>query len=122
MSVERLIVSGYKSLKSVTWDFGSLNLLIGPNGSGKSNLIRCLALLQKAMTGQALPSAIQEAGGIQSLLWDNRSSEVSWQLLHTAPSFGHTRATPPKYLLYELTLAPLCVRREWVQGDMRKAF
>ena len=48
MKILNLHVEGFRSLKSVEWAPGDLNILIGPNGSGKSNLLRVLELLTES--------------------------------------------------------------------------
>jgi predicted ATPase len=55
----------------VCWEPGDLNVVIGPNGSGKSNLLRTLELLGRSAAG-GLGRYIQQAGGIEPLLWDGR--------------------------------------------------
>ncbi len=43
MGIQRLEISGFRSLADVAWEPGPLNVLIGPNGSGKSTLANVLA-------------------------------------------------------------------------------
>ena len=47
MKILNLHVEGFRSLKSVDWAPGDLNVVIGPNGSGKSNLLRVLELVDR---------------------------------------------------------------------------
>ena len=75
MKIKRLEVKGYKSLKDVVWEPGDLNVLIGPNGSGKSNLMRVLQLLA-ASANEGLVEHIANDGGIASVLWDGRASQI----------------------------------------------
>lgn len=42
MSIAKIEISGYKSIKHCVLDFRSVNLLIGENGSGKSNILSAL--------------------------------------------------------------------------------
>jgi AAA15 family ATPase/GTPase len=43
--IDRLAIAGYRSIRSLTFGLGPLNVVTGPNGSGKSNLYRALKLL-----------------------------------------------------------------------------
>ena len=72
MKILNLHVEGFRSLKSVDWSPGDLNVVIGPNGSGKSNLLRVLELLS-ASARKDLAESIQSAGGIRPLLWDGQA-------------------------------------------------
>lgn len=83
MRIRKLAIEGYRSLRSVTWNPGSLNVLIGPNGSGKSNLLRMLELLSISARGQ-LGGHVQKSGGMDSLLWDGRSDGMKF-VLETSP-------------------------------------
>ncbi len=69
MILEEIQIEGFRSLKSLTWKPGRLNVLIGPNGGGKSNLLRALDLLRVAATG-GLREAILRMGGMAPLVWD----------------------------------------------------
>ncbi len=79
MSIQEIQIKGFRSLRDVTWRPGPLNVIIGPNGSGKSNLLRALELLQASAEGK-LRNTILKEGGIQRLLWDQDSPELSWRL------------------------------------------
>ncbi len=102
MSIQKIEIKGFRSLRDVTWEPGKLNVVIGPNGSGKSNLLRALALLQQGATGE-MPQAVLRQGGIAPLLWDAKATEISWTL-RTHPVAGDTPARP---LTYELGLRRL---------------
>ncbi|MFO0839400.1 MAG: AAA family ATPase [Phycisphaerae bacterium] len=45
MKIAELQIEGFRSLKSVTWTPGDLNVLIGPNAGGKTNVVKALMLL-----------------------------------------------------------------------------
>jgi predicted ATPase len=79
MILEEIQIEGFRSLKSVTWKPGRLNVLIGPNGGGKSNLLRALDLLRVAATG-GLKEAILRMGGMVPLLWDGEAREIRLKL------------------------------------------
>ncbi len=104
MNVQRIQVKGFRSLRDVSWMPGKLNILIGPNGSGKSNVLRALALLQQAANGE-LPQAVVKQGGIATLLWDRRATELTWTL-RTDP-LGQQRDMTRDALTYELRLRQL---------------
>ena len=68
MTIRRLAISGYRSLRNVALEIGSLNVVTGANGSGKSSLYRALRLLADIAQGRAIQSLAAE-GGLQSVLW-----------------------------------------------------
>ncbi len=79
MAIQELVVTGFRSLRNVTWRPGQLNLLVGPNASGKSNLLRCLELISLCARGR-LAATLSEAGGIVPLLWDHQPGACGWRL------------------------------------------
>lgn len=79
MRVRKLDISGFRSLKDVTWAPGNLNIVIGPNGSGKSNLLRFLELISVSAQGK-LGKYIQSLGGMEPIVWDGRASEISFTI------------------------------------------
>ena len=74
--IEELKVSGFRSLKDVTWRPGRLNVVIGPNGSGKSNLLRVLEMLSESAKGR-LDRYIKNEGSIDAILWDGQVGTVA---------------------------------------------
>lgn len=106
MAIHKLEVSGFRSLKEISWEPGRLNVVIGPNGSGKSNLLRALALLQQAGSGD-LPAAILRQGGIGPVLWDGSSTQLSWKLRTDRADPKHTQAPTRNSVMYELLLRRL---------------
>lgn len=104
MNIQRIQIKGYRSLRDVIWTPGKLNVVIGPNGSGKSNLLRALALLQQAASGE-LPQSVLRQGGIAPLLWDRKATELSWSV-KTDPPVQHWDFTRDA-LTYELRLRQL---------------
>jgi predicted ATPase len=104
MKILNLHVEGFRSLKSVDWSPGDLNVVIGPNGSGKSNLLRVLELLS-ASARAGLFVSIQSAGGIRPLLWDGQADAIEFGL-RTTPL--ETELEPQKYALeYRVKLMPV---------------
>jgi predicted ATPase len=87
MRINRILIKGYRSLKEIDWEPGSLNVVIGPNGTGKSNLLRFLELIGAASTGN-LSKYIQKAGGIKPLLWDSKVDSFSFRLEISLPALN----------------------------------
>ena len=83
MKILNLKIQGYRSLKDVSWSPGDLNVLIGPNGSGKSNLLRVLELISVSARGK-LGKYIQRAGGMDSLVWDDKADCIKF-VVETSP-------------------------------------
>lgn len=79
MTIQKLEIWGFRSLRHTVWEPGSLNILIGPNGSGKSNLLRALMLLKSAAEGK-LSDTILAWGGMTPLMWDGRTQEIRLDL------------------------------------------
>lgn len=76
MRILGIDIKGFRSLHDVSWEPGNLNVLIGPNGSGKSNLLRILELMAISAQGR-LGKYVQNAGGIDPLLWDGIDDRIS---------------------------------------------
>jgi predicted ATPase len=68
MTINRIHIFGYRSLRNAYVDLQQLNVIVGANGSGKSNFYRALYLLWTAATGQFARELANE-GGISSVLW-----------------------------------------------------
>lgn len=66
--IQRLAISGYRSLRDVTLPLGQLTVITGPNGSGKSSVYRALRLLADVAQGRVVASLAAE-GGFGSTLW-----------------------------------------------------
>lgn len=65
--LRRVILNGFKSIKSMDLELLALNILIGANGSGKSNLVSYFKMLNEMMGGR-LQTYIAAAGRAQSIL------------------------------------------------------
>ncbi|MEQ9548233.1 MAG: AAA family ATPase [Coleofasciculus sp. G3-WIS-01] len=65
--LQRIILNGFKSIKTMDLELRSLNVLIGANGAGKSNLVAFFKLLNEMMAGR-LQQYIATSGRAQSLL------------------------------------------------------
>ena len=66
-SLKKISVKGYRSIKELSLELSSLNILIGANGSGKSNFISFFKMLNEMM-GHRLQLYIGTSGFAQSLL------------------------------------------------------
>lgn len=65
--LRRVILNGFKSIKTMDLELRSLNVLIGANGAGKSNLVSFFKMLNEMMAGR-LQQHIGTTGRAQSLL------------------------------------------------------
>jgi predicted ATPase len=101
MKIVELNIHGYRSLKSVQWKPGNLNVLIGPNASGKSNLLRCLELISMTAKGN-LGKYIQSIGGMDPLVWDGSLDGIGFTFLGSP--LGESRISTREGLSYELEL------------------
>lgn len=79
MSIKELSISGFRSLKQVTWKPGDLNVIIGANGTGKSNLLRFLEMISVVVKGN-LGKYVQSLGGFNAISWDGQASSISLDL------------------------------------------
>lgn len=96
--LQSLRLSGFKSIRDVTVEFGRVNVLIGPNGAGKSNLVSFFRMLELAMKGN-LQLYLGQEGGARDLLHQGPkiTSEISWVLLYRGDSWSgryHGRLVP----------------------------
>ena len=69
--LEKLVLSGYKSIAQCTLKLGRLNVLIGANGAGKSNFIGFFKLIARILD-QQLQVAVGAAGGPDAMLYFGR--------------------------------------------------
>ncbi|MEW6491613.1 MAG: AAA family ATPase [Cyanobacteriota bacterium] len=66
--LQRIILKGFKSIKTMDLELRPLNILIGANGAGKSNLVSFFKMLNEMMAGR-LQQYIGTSGRAQSLLY-----------------------------------------------------
>jgi predicted ATPase len=65
--LRRVVLNGFKSIKTMDLELRPLNVLIGANGSGKTNLVSFFKMLNEMMAGR-LQQYIGTSGYAQSLL------------------------------------------------------
>jgi predicted ATPase len=97
-TVERITISGYKSIASTELSLGPLTVLVGPNGAGKSNVIEAVELLGRIADGE-LALEVGLRGGADALMHDGAKGTPHVRLRVEAgdPEFG---------IAYETTLVP----------------
>jgi predicted ATPase len=66
--IKKVHISGYRSIRELSFELQPINVLTGPNGCGKSNLYNSLVLIGRAAQGQ-LAQALAEEGGTPSVFW-----------------------------------------------------
>lgn len=91
--INRLAISGYRSLRNVVIDLGTLTVVTGANGSGKSSLYRALRLLADVAQGRVISSLAAE-GGLSSTLWAGPKKFSREMRSGTQPVQGTVRAEP----------------------------
>ena len=76
--LERLKLTGYKSIREAELDFTKLSVLIGANGAGKSNLVSFFSFLPAALDAK-LDGYVGRNGGPNALLHfgAKRTSEIT---------------------------------------------
>lgn len=67
MSLKRIEIAGFKSLRELKLDLRPLNVLIGANGAGKSNFVSLFAMLQQ-MVLRNFQLYVATKGGANALL------------------------------------------------------
>jgi predicted ATPase len=68
ITLKRIALSGYKSIREMELELRPVNVLIGENGAGKSNLVSFLRLIRQMMA-KRLSTFIAESGRASSLLF-----------------------------------------------------
>jgi predicted ATPase len=94
MKLDHIEVSGFKSIRELKLDLGSLNVLIGANGSGKSNFITLFEALNHIVEGR-FQLFVAKAGGAESFLYYGQKATNKIQI---KLKFGRNA--------YECTLVP----------------
>jgi len=69
LMLQRLSLSGFKTIRRLDLELGAMNVLIGPNGAGKSNLISFFRMLSRMVSPPGnLQLYVARTGGANSLL------------------------------------------------------
>lgn len=76
MTVHRLRIAAYRSIRALDLPLDALTVFVGPNGTGKSNLYRAMMLLAAAADGRLAATLAQE-GGMPSALWAGKRRKGS---------------------------------------------
>jgi len=129
MTIQRLNLKGFRSIRDMQLDLGRLNVISGPNGCGKSNLYKAVRLIHQAAAGR-LSTALAEEGGIPKAMWagglrpgERRGDARRMVLSATMDDFDYELQLgfpEPSSSLF--TLDPL-VKQEslWLSGHGRRA-
>jgi predicted ATPase len=115
MTVRRLRIAAYRSIRALDLPLDPLTVFVGPNGTGKSNLYRAMMLLAAAAEGR-LAAALAEEGGMPSALWagTRRKGSVHLDLGVTLERFAYdVRLGMPMPTEAALRLDPM-IRQETV--------
>lgn len=117
-TLDRIEVNGFKSIRSMSLELRSLNVLIGANGVGKSNFVGVFKLLNRMLLG-ALQSYVGTCGGADALLHFGRKKTGEIRIKVSLGNYSHG---------YECTLVPtsddrLIFKQEacWFQDDSAEA-
>ncbi|THV39826.1 AAA family ATPase [Glycomyces buryatensis] len=78
ISISRVRIENFRSIRACDVELGSLNVLVGPNAAGKSNFMDAIRFTSDALS-YSLTDAIQRRGGLR-------------QILHMAPGSGGSNA------------------------------
>ncbi|MCC6999386.1 MAG: AAA family ATPase [Deltaproteobacteria bacterium] len=68
MAIDRIEISGYRSIRSLRLDLGRVTIIAGANGAGKTNIYRALYLTWAAASG-TLAATLAREGGMPSVMW-----------------------------------------------------
>jgi predicted ATPase len=85
--LERIEITGYKSIRELQLDLEPLNVLIGANGAGKSNLISVFQLLNEIVR-ENLSRYVVQAGGADAFLYYGRKTTDQIELILTFAGEG----------------------------------
>jgi len=88
MSIARLEINNYKSLKHCCFDLSDINLLIGENGTGKSNILDALQHFYKCLLQEAEDSGCYN---FQNKFCNEFSISVTYNFSHLKKISGRNR-------------------------------
>ena len=86
--LSRVVIKGFKSIKSCDIPLGRINVLIGSNGAGKSNFISVFDFLQSITSGNLQLSASR--AGVNTLFYNGRkmTDEIDMEFFFHDRSYG----------------------------------
>jgi len=90
-SLDRIKISGFKSIRELDLELRPLNVLIGANGAGKSNFIQLFSLLN-SLVDERLQTFVARAGGANNLLYFGRKTTDEIQISLTFGQNGYEAA------------------------------
>jgi len=97
MKLDRIKVKGFKSIKEMDLELGSLNVLIGANGAGKSNFIGVFRLINQIIE-ENLQFYVRQAGGANVLLHYGRKKTTSLEIFSDLIVIKPNSFLPPMIL------------------------
>lgn len=89
MTLQHIEIKGYKSIKEISIQLNSINILIGANGAGKTNFIRFFNFLNSIIENR-LQQDTRKEGGAHAIL--HYGSKITKGISSTV-SFGHNSYT-----------------------------
>ncbi len=94
MKLDRIVIKGFKSIKTLDLNLSNLNVLIGANGAGKSNFISLFRLFNDIIEGR-LQESVGIAGGAEALLFfGHKATEKISIDLHFGPNRYYSEFVP----------------------------
>lgn len=87
--LDKVMIEGYKSIRSQELEFRRMNIFIGGNGAGKSNLISFFEMLGR-IKNQELSGFVIEQGGANVMLYNGKkiTSECSFAIYRDQVKFS----------------------------------
>ena len=73
--MDKIVIEGYKSFKSIELELKPINILIGSNGSGKSNFLSFFEFLNRIYE-QKLTEYVALNGGMESLYSQKKHLDI----------------------------------------------
>ncbi|MCJ2067011.1 AAA family ATPase [Methylobacterium sp. J-088] len=103
--VRGVTVSGYRSLRRISFPIENLSVFVGGNGTGKTNLYRALELLQAAARG-TLTRDLAAEGGMDSAFLAGRRRQGEPARIHLSATLRHETTGQDFTYAVEIGLVP----------------
>ena len=94
MTLDRITVRNFKSIRDAEIELRPLNVVIGPNGAGKSNLIAVFQMLEQILEGR-LQEYVARQGGASRLLHFGPKASPNLQFRFDFGRNGYSFALAP---------------------------